>query len=68
MIELKDYDIPGPLNTRPSSSSFHLSSPGFFFNSPSSNPFNFLQSPSTPKAYDYNHLGCLRPMQGTSLD
>ena len=68
LIELKDCEIPGPFTSRRSSSSFNLSSPGFYFNSPGSNPFGFMQSPSTPKAYDYNHIGCLRPMQSSVLD
>ena len=45
-IELKeDFNPLGSQNYSFSSNC----TPGFYFNTPSMNPFNFIQSPSTPK-------------------
>ena len=44
-----------------------MNSPGFYFNTPSNNPFTYFQSPRTPSALD-NNLVSLRGMENHTID
>lgn len=64
MIELKeDFHTAQPC-IHPNNT---ILSPGYFFSTPSINPFNFFQSPATPKNLDacFSSLGVL---QNSAID